>query len=193
MAPNIALCGLLRSGKDSVGNYLCERYGYTRFAFGDELKRYAHELFDVSAGAKPRELYQWFGQTMRQRDPELWVRKCFTEIERRAYARERVNEEAGEVVYEPLRVVISDIRQLNEYERCRSEGYVIIRVSAPDGVRVQRAIDANDTFSYADLTHETEQHVKDFAVDYEIENGGSLAELYARIDEVMTMINKGDV
>lgn len=187
--PNIAITGLMRAGKDAVAAYLCERYGYTRFAFGDELKRYAHELFDVSAGAnersKPRELYQWFGQTMRQRDPDIWVRKCFEDIcwFTENYAKDEY------IAQSPPPIVITDLRQPSEYGRCRAEGYVIIRVTAPEGLRIQRAIDANDTFTYAELAHETESYVKDFAVDYEIENGGTLAELHARIDEVMTEIN----
>lgn len=78
--PNIALTGKFRSGKDEVAKYLCARYGYTQFAFGDELKRYYHELFGHT-DAKPREGYQWFGQTMRARDPDIWVRKCFDYIE----------------------------------------------------------------------------------------------------------------
>jgi dephospho-CoA kinase len=168
----------MRSGKDAVTAYLCERYGYARFAFGDELKRYAHELFDVSERSKPRELYQWFGQTMRERDPEIWQRKCFNRItDWRVYSDDE------------FPAVITDTRQLNEYERCRAEGFVILRVTAPDGLRIQRSIDAKDTFNYADLAHSTESHVSSFAVDYEIENSGSLADLYARVDEIIADLN----
>ncbi|GMK47630.1 hypothetical protein PghCCS26_47600 [Paenibacillus glycanilyticus] len=180
--PNIAICGSLRVGKDSVAAYLCERYGYTRFAFADEMKRIARELFphEFEGDRKPRELLQWFGETMRQRDASVWVRKLFDD---------RLAEiEAWE--QRKRLTVITDLRLPVEYERCRAEGYVIIRVTAPDGVRIQRAIDAKDTFNYADLAHNTESHVSSFVVDYEIENSGSLAELYAKVDEVMTGIGR---
>lgn len=183
MLPNIALCGKLRAGKDVAADYLVRQYGYARFAFGDELKRYANELFDVPPGVKDRALYQWFGQTVRQRDPDVWVRKCFRRIDGSARFVDGVL---------PFRAVITDLRQPNEYARCRAEGYVIIRVTAPDGIRVQRAVDAGDAFTADDLTHETESHVEGFAVDYEIENGGALADFYAQIDAIMEAIRCGE-
>jgi dephospho-CoA kinase len=194
---NIALTGRLRSGKDSVAAYLSERYGYTRFAFGDELKRYYHELFGERS-AKPREGYQWFGQVMRQRDPDVWVRKCFASIdaEDKRYYRghhQMINSDTREVLIDvpadPLRAVITDLRQPNEYDRCRAEGYVIIRVNASEAVRVSRAVMSADTFNYKDLRHDTESHVDTFAVDYEIENTGTLAELHAQIDAIMAKVN----
>lgn len=191
--PNIALTGKFRAGKDQVARYLTEKYGYTRFAFGDELKRYAHELFGGS-NAKQRELYQWFGQTMRQRDPDIWVRKCFENITaveeskyRRAYS--VVNVETGETVLDvpadPLRAVITDVRQPNEFDRCRDEGYVIIRVTAPDSLRIERARSAGDKFDAKTLDHETERCVDGFDVDYEIENSGTVDDLYVLVDSLM--------
>lgn len=182
---NIVITGKMRSGKDETSNHLCEKYGYTQFAFGDELKRYANDLFGVHGGGKRRELYQWFGQTMREREPDIWVRKCF----------ERVEMYAGRPVYYgdfrfgwERRAVISDLRQPNEYERCRAEGFVIIRVTAPDGIRIHRAIESGDRFEYSDLVHETESHVDSFKVDYEIINDGTLEQLHAKIDAVMEVI-----
>jgi len=183
---NIAICGELRSGKDAVGAYLTQNYGYTRFAFGDALKRYAHELFGESDG-KQRELYQWFGQTMRERDPDIWVRKCF----------DKINAVRPWVIAQPsirfphpgFNAVITDLRQPNEYARCRSEGYVIIRVTAPESTRITRAIQSNDTFNLRDLTHDTESHVATFEVDYEIVNDGSLAELHSKVDATMAQIS----
>jgi dephospho-CoA kinase len=197
MLPNISLCGKLRSGKDSVAAYLVRQYGYTRFAFGDELKRYYHELFGET-GTKPREGYQWLGQTMRQRDPDVWVRKCFSAIDtedKRFYRghHQVLNSKTREVLIDvpanPLRAVITDLRQPNEYDRCRVEGFVIIRVNAPEGVRINRAVESADTFNLADLRHETESHVDTFAVDYVINNDGTLAELHAQIDAIMAQVS----
>lgn len=183
--PNIALTGKFRAGKDEVARYLTEKYGYTRFAFGDELKRYAHELFGGS-NAKQRELYQWFGQTMRQRDPDIWVRKCFEAIslrERQVNAYYDMSWNAH--LRQPFRAVITDVRQPNEFDRCRDEGYVIIRVIAPDELRIERARSAGDKFDEKTLDHETERCVDGFAVDYEIENSGTVDDLYAMVDSLM--------
>jgi len=184
--PNIALTGLMRSGKDALADYLTQNYGYTRFAFGDELKRYTHELFGEPDG-KPRELYQWFGQTMRERDPDIWTRKCFEDI-MESYEMVARKVYAGGVFHPPFRAVISDLRHPNEYDRCRSESYVIIRVTAPESVRIDRAVKSSDTFNLRDLTHDTESHVEGFEVDYEVVNDGTLAELYAQIDVIMTQL-----
>lgn len=187
----IALTGKFRSGKDVIAAHLVERYGYTRFAFGDELKRYANELFphESEAGRKPRELYQWFGQTMRQRDPDVWVRKCFEYITHRngvmdVYFEAPWNAHAKV----PFLPVISDVRQPNEYDRCRSEGYVIIRVTRPDSDRLATAA-TTDNFDGAAINHETESYVDGFAVDYEIVNDGTVDDLLRKVDEVMADIN----
>lgn len=188
-ATNIAITGKLRSGKNAVADYLTEKYGYTQFAFGDELKRHAHELFEVDTSAKPRELYQNFGQWCRSRDPDIWVRKCFAKIRERqvdiGMQRADVYEKRKPI---PFRAVITDLRQPNEFDRCRSEGYVIIRVTAPDSIRLERARRAGDNFDESTLNHETESHVDGFSVDYEIVNDRSLAVLYTQIDEIMTSL-----
>lgn len=173
--PNIALTGAIRAGKSSVSEYLTRQYGYTEFAFGDALKHLAHEVFDVPKTPKPRELYQTFGQWCREREPDMWVRKCFDNI---AWSED------------VTRVVLSDVRQPNEFSRCRAEGYVIIRVKAPSAIRIHRAIESADKFAMGDLTHETESHVDTFAVDYEIINDGTLAELYAKVDAIMGGIER---
>lgn len=176
--PNVGLIGKLRAGKDVVAAYLADKYGYTRFAFGDELKRYAHEIFGEPApGEKPRELYQWFGQTMRQRDPDVWVRKCLERITWFNYVY------ALSVPAKP--VVITDTRQPNEFTALQSAGYVLIRVEAPDGLRIQRAVESGDTFSYVDLAHGTETALDGYAADFTVTNDAGLAELYAQIDEIV--------
>jgi len=187
MLKPIAITGKFRSGKDTVAAHLVERYGYTRFAFGDELKRYANELFPAESadGRKPRELYQWFGQAMRQRDPDVWVRKCFDNI---SWSYKIAENNGGSIVGTP--VVISDLRQPNEFDRCRAEDYVIIRVTRPDSDRLATAA-ATDNFDDTAVTHETESYVDGFAVDYEIINDGTVDELLRKVDEVLTKINGG--
>ncbi|SDW23218.1 hypothetical protein [Paenibacillus sp. PDC88] len=192
--PNIGLIGKLRSGKSAAGDYLASKYGYTQFAFGDELKRYYHELFGET-DAKPREGYQWFGQTMRERDPDIWLRKCLTNVDwyamdRAAYnAYLRVHAPHFPVI--PFRAVISDVRQLNEAWRLQSEGYVLIRVEAPDAIRIDRAVKSGDRFDYADLMHGTETELDDWPADYTIANDCSLDELYAKVDAVVAALREG--
>lgn len=177
--PNIGLIGKMRSGKDTVAAYLAEKYGYTQFAFGDELKRYAYEIFGEPVdGKKPRELLQWFGQTMRERDPDIWVRKCLEAVE---CAEDNVPSKYDE----DFRAVITDVRQPNEFSALRSEGYVLIRVEALEALRVQRAIESGDSFALRDLTHDTETALDGYAADFTLQNDAGLPELYAQIDEII--------
>jgi dephospho-CoA kinase len=182
--PNIGLIGRLRSGKDTAGDHLASKYGYTAFAFGDELKRYYHELFGET-DAKPREGYQWFGQAMRERDPDVWVRKCLESIGQY---------DAGyEYLYDaPFRGVVTDVRQPNEYDALKRNNYVLIRVEAPEALRIQRAISSGDRFNLRDLTHGTETALDDYSADFTVINDAGLAELYAQIDEIMRQLSGSD-
>jgi dephospho-CoA kinase len=183
MPLKLALTGRMRSGKDSVADYLARQYGFARFAFGDGIRKVCRELFpdQMAQARKPRALLQGVGQAMRAFDEDVWVRQCLAKIAELHKYDERLR-------LTPCDIVICDLRQPNEYERLRAEGFVIIRVVADNGTRYLRMIDAGDAFTAADLEHETERHIDSFAVDYEIDNNGSLAELYAQVDEIMADI-----
>jgi dephospho-CoA kinase len=176
--PNIAILGRLRSGKDTVGDYLASKYGYTQFAFADEMKADFHRRYpEIPRDPKPRAGYQFHGQFMREHYGEnVWVDACFDNI---AYSRNcPVSGTDGPVV-------ITDVRQESEYEALAARSYVIIRVTAPDGLRIERAVNSGDTFAYADLAHGTETALDEYAADYTVTNNGSLAELYAAVDEII--------
>jgi dephospho-CoA kinase len=180
----IAICGRLRSGKDTVGNHLYIKYGFSQVAFGDALKKNAHATFPwVSEFSKPRALYQQFGQLMRQIESDVWIKHA----EQAVKGAIDFNVNTGA---EKVGVVITDLRQPNEYEWCRANGYTIIRVTAPDDDRLFRAKLAGDSFIEADLEHETESYIDGFTVDFEIINDGSVDELKRKIDEVLAKIKE---
>lgn len=174
--PNIGLIGKLRAGKDAAAAYLAENYGYTRFAFGDSLKYDFHRRYpEIPRNPKPRLGYQYHGQLLREHiDENIWVRKCLAEVQRAYYASF------------DFCAVITDVRQLNEAHALKSAGYVLIRVEAPESIRIQRAIESGDTFNLRDLTHDTETQLDGFVADYTVQNSGTLDELYRQIDEIMT-------
>jgi len=180
--PNIALLGRLRSGKDTVGDYLASKYGYTQFAFGDELKRDFHRRYpEIPRDPKPRAGYQFHGQFMREHyGDNVWIDACFENIDAHRLS---FSDPAS------VPVVISDTRQLNEATALQSAGYVLIRVDAPDGLRIERAVNSGDTFEYADLMHGTETALDGYAADFTVVNDGTLDELYAQIDEIMAYLN----
>lgn len=176
---NIALCGRLRSGKDSIAEHLVINYGYLRYAFGDGIRETCRRLYpdQFADDKKPRALLQKFGEFARTLDRDVWVRDMFRRI-------------SGDELTRYRTVVVSDLRQPHEYEALKAEGYVIIRITAPEHVRIDRAIKSADSFNLRDLTHDTESHVDTFAVDYEIVNDGSLAELHAKIDAIIAEVSR---
>jgi dephospho-CoA kinase len=175
----IALTGKMAAGKDTVGAYLVHNYNLKRFAFGDAIRelcwRYFPERMQAADG-KDRKLLQEVGQFMRRFDRDVWVKRTVNEIA-----------EPTQLLYDG--VVITDMRQPNEYERLKQEGYVLIRVTAPDHVRLERMKERGDKFKPEDLNHETEQWVDTFDVDYEIENGGTWREMAEQVDVIMREIN----
>ncbi|MDQ0154940.1 deoxynucleotide monophosphate kinase family protein [Robertmurraya andreesenii] len=178
----IAICGKLRSGKDTAAHHLYISHGFDQVAFGDALKRLAHETFpDVGILSKPRALYQTFGQLMREIDPDVWVRHAERKVDGIIDYRAGTDDHIG--------VVITDLRQPNEYAWAKANGFTIIRVTAPDQLRMDRAVDAGDDFTVHDFAHETEQHVDSFEVDYEVVNDGTVEELKAKVDAIMAKIN----
>jgi len=175
--PDIGICGLLRSGKDTVSEYLTQEYGYLQYAFGDGIRDICRRLYpeQFADGKKPRALLQQFGEYARTHDKNVWINDMFRNIRANEYTR-----------YAP--VVVSDVRQPHEVEALRKRDFVLIRVTAPEALRIDRAIKSADTFNLHDLSHETERHVNTFEVDYEIVNDGTLTELYAKVDEVMRKV-----
>lgn len=165
----IALCGKMRSGKDTVANFLCENHGFKGFRFSEGIWDTIRLLFPhiYARQEKPRKLLQDIGQKLREVAPDVWVNYTFNKIE-----------EVG-----ANRVVVTDLRQPNEYHALKEQGFFIVRVSAEDGIRLNRILTENDNFDIQDLYHETERHVDGFNVDFEIQNKGTIEELLQQSQE----------
>jgi len=161
----IALTGKARAGKDTVANYLVERYGYYRAAFADDMKAFAREIFPwrFAHGRKDREFLQSFGQKMREIDPDVWIRRLFLGLD--------------PLMDHGVVPVITDLRMPNEYEACRKRGFVIILVDADADVRRKRMIECGDVFRDEHLEHETEKFIERFDVDFVVENNGDIESL----------------
>ena len=184
----IAICGFLRTGKDTVGEYIEKNYGGYLFAFGDALKDDFHrEYSHIPRHPKPRKGYQLHGQLKRYvHGEDYWLNKCLTSINMT-----RLEAEGWLTTYKvPANFipVITDVRQPNEVQRCKDDGFILLRTRAAVDTMVRRAEEAGDLFDIEDLQHETERGANNYVVDYEIENNGTLEELYARIDVIMTKL-----
>ncbi|MCI3271034.1 deoxynucleotide monophosphate kinase family protein [Streptomyces cylindrosporus] len=171
---DIALTGLSRSGKDSVAARLVEAYGYVRVAFADTLKEAAlkanpyipvdeygadwDRLSDVvslhgwemakDAFPEVRRFLQYYGQTVREIDPEFWIRAAWPAAVRAKRARRPV--------------VFTDVRYVNEADMLRRNGFRIVRVVRPGQVPGD---------------HPSEREMLAYPVDETIVNDNTLAVL----------------
>lgn len=185
----LALTAPLRAGKSEAAGYLSLYNDFHTFAFGAELKDAFHRAFPhIPRYPKPRKLYQEFGQAIRKiLGEDVWVNATMTKVN--AYlARYGCDCGGGLAPMLKNRVLIEDCRQPNEYARLRAEGFKIIRITAPEELRIERARKAGDEFDLAALNHPTELALLDFEVDYEITNDGTIDELYAKLDALMAEV-----
>lgn len=123
MTRNIGVLGGKGEGKDTLTGFLTNGFGYTRLAFGDQLKDKMSqelniplkELHDPATKEKYRESMQTFGELYRKHNPDVWVRalgevyKSFVQDTQRLY---------GDPV---TQVAISDVRHKNEFRYVRDD------------------------------------------------------------------------
>ncbi|UGO49126.1 putative adenylate kinase-like protein [Bacillus phage vB_BanH_Emiliahah] len=186
----LAIAGELRSGKTTLEKYAVDTYGVVPFAFATELKAGFHyEYPHIPREPKPREGYQLYGQLKRYVfGADYWIGQCAVEIENIRRAAAAYNITGSEIAFCPL---ITDVKQPNEFAWCRKEGYKIIKLLASEDVRVERSKAEGDKFDKKNLYHESELHIHNEESDFVIYNNGTLEDLYAQFDEIMTQI-KGE-
>jgi Deoxynucleotide monophosphate kinase len=184
----IGINGAKGSGKDTVANYLVEKYGFTRIGFADALKESCAALFNVP----PASFEDW------KNNPDAVVQVVapgvskilsFREILQR-YGTESHREVFGdnfwvevamkkvnELDFEGNNVVISDMRFPNELDAVANHSGILWKIRRP-GYDVEQSGD----------THQSEQFLADAYFDAIILNNASIDGLYETVDEVMVGI-----
>lgn len=176
--PNlIGVAGCKRQGKDTIGDYMVEHYGYTKIGFADSLKVALQAIFKFSDeqlygdlkeitddfwNLTPRNAMQTIGTDLMRNQfmDDVWVR-CV----------ERTITEAWKTT--PFKkFVISDIRFPNEIDMVKRLSGKIIRITRPD---------------LPDLAenHESESNIGSLVVDYDILNDGTIDELYKKVNCIL--------
>lgn len=155
----LALIGKMRSGKDTVADYLAVEYGYRKIPLALGVYKVAHDIFGMSG--KNRKLLIDIGAALRGIDENVWI--------------DHVLRLAGT----SKNVIVSDVRYLNEYEVLKEHGYTFIKVYAPDALRIQRGADE------AYIAHPTECYLDHIEADWMLVNNGSTADLYDQVDAIM--------
>lgn len=172
----IALVGKMRSGKDTVADILQKEYSFNRIAFGDKLKELAHMIFPhVPLDPKPRELYL-FMNIMREFYEDVWVYHLAN-----TYNSIKSNSNG---------IVITDVRQQNELDWCKKNGFTILKVVCDDAIRLERIKASGDVHKEEYLTHNTESSVDRLEFDDWIDNSEDLYALHEQVASVYNFLSE---
>lgn len=180
----IAITGRKFNGKDTLGNYYVEKYGYTRLAFADALKKGCAEFFGFDDeqlyGSKkevvdefwqvtPRTVLQYVGTDLfrDQMDvimPEVGKNIWIKVIQKKIYDAWKIDPNA--------KFVVTDVRFSNECKLMQDMGGIVIRVKRDS---VNNTID----------THSSELEIEKLKVDFEISNNGTRQELFDTAENLL--------
>lgn len=170
----IAVTGKMRAGKDTFANCLKQSYQFIELKFSDGITDIIKAYFpEALKKGKPRQHYQIIGQSFRQLNEDIWV--------------SRVGREIAEVesIFPSANFLVTDLRQPNEAEFLRENGFVIVKVVADKAVRLQRMQEENDSYTEEDLQHETEDNVDSIVADFTVNNDGDEIALQTQAEQFL--------
>ncbi|ASR79727.1 dephospho-CoA kinase [Bacillus phage Janet] len=187
----IAIAGKMRAGKSIVERYLSIKYGFYIYDLSDNVKEDFAKKYPYNRGEKPRKGYKLYAELQKFAFGEnVWVNRTLSRIQndKEYYDNSWLASREFLRNLPHLKVVVTGVRQENEFRALREEGYTIIRVNADDKIRLQRIEDAGDICDMDDFTDETEQYVDKATVDFDVYNNGALPTLYRQIDNIVLEI-----
>ncbi len=179
----ILISGYKRSGKDTIADYLVQKYGFTRYGFADPIKETVKYLFDWNDdwinnnketiderwGISYRQAAQWLGTEAFQ----------YSICEKYPLFKETIGRSFWVKKFENLynnkenNYVLSDYRFPHEYELLKHLNPICIKVER-DGCEFDG--------------HESESYIETLHYNHIIENNTLLPALYFKIDGIMKKI-----
>lgn len=170
----IALYGKLRSGKTAVCEHIMDKYeNVQKIEFSDALQEVVDILYPELKGVKNREVLVGVGQHMRKYDVDVWTNIVKNRV---------LNSDARHIL-------VSGVRQQNEYEMLKGLGFIFIRVEASENTRIKRCIEAGDSFNKESLRDYTEMIMDEWEADYTILNEYGFKELEISIKNILNDIH----
>lgn len=171
----IAIVGKKGSGKDTIGNIIKELDPeFQQYSFAMPIKKVITDVFGIPnsqlEGRKEKEtpIERWYNKS--PRDLMKDVGDAF---------KEKINKNIWiDILFDTIKdkekVVITDLRFKNEYDKCREKGVFIIKVVRPE-------INSSDThISETDL-----DSICDSKYDAYILNSGTIEDLKPTIEKIL--------
>lgn len=196
----IAINGKARSGKDTVADYLCQKYGFVKISLADEIKRICMRVYNFSEeqlwgealkeeidpnwGVTPRHAMQIIGTEMgRSIHRQTWLRFTWRMIEGVTdYVYERKYGLTQESITAVNGVVIPDVRFENELNFFAERKALLLRT--------KRNSDKLSSDAKAHVSEIEQERIPDTRFHCVFNNHGTLAELYQSIDVFMAGVNE---
>lgn len=168
----IAFCGKKGVGKDVCSDYLVKKYNYKKYAFATPLKEAVKCLFlfndeqlygdeketiDKRWDVSPRQMFQFIGTDLIRnhlRD-DYFIRYFDLAVQNKD------------------KIVISDLRFVNESLYIKNNGGIIILITGKDNNHDE---------------HVSEREYLDIKYDYIIHNTSTLTHLYQQLDAIMVKL-----
>jgi Cdc6-like AAA superfamily ATPase len=180
--PDIIIAGKMGTGKTTAAQYLVNTYGYVMVSFADKLKEIAYDLFGayIEEEEKPRDLLQNLGDGIRNiclhtyGDKDVWIKYLVNKIEK----------ERG---VQPIPYVIDDTRYKNElYTFMHTMGWTSLRMNVSPNARQRRYWDRyGKSFTKEQETFISEIDLDDELFNYDVNNNGTLIDLYRKLDFIV--------
>lgn len=182
----IGLSGYARSGKDTVADYLVNKYGFTRMAFADPIREALYRLDPkVTFGDMSEISLAWAvdksgWEVVKNESPEVrgLLQRMGTEVARNMFGEDFWVDYAIGQSWKNDNVVFSDVRFRNEATAIQKNWGVNWRINRPG--------------TKAANIHVSETQMDDYKeFDLVVNNDGSLQELHAQIDWIMENSKNG--
>ena len=178
----IGISGKKGCGKDTVSDYICEKYKFIKLDFAGPLKECCKNIFnfdneqlygnnkevvDEFWGVTPREIMQYLGTdlfrySLKNKFPNIgeniWVMLMENKIKK----------------LKNTNIIISDVRFVNEFDMIKKLGGVVIRVD--------RNQDKNEKFK----DHISENNLFNF--DNLLYNNSTIDDLHKKIDDLFVIL-----
>lgn len=208
----ISVSGFIGSGKDSVADYLCQKYSFKRHSFANSLKDAISIVFgwdrELLEGLTPEsrkwreEVDEWWAEKLSM--PTLtprWIMQYWgTELTRNKFHNDIwVCSLLNKLRNTNDNIVITDCRFSNELSAIKKINGITIRVergakpkwyndalilnNGPDKVGYLFAKNVLERHN----VHESEYSSVGFAYNHIIQNNGTLEELYEKIDSIVNL------
>ncbi len=202
----VGICGLIGSGKDTVGNYLCNEKFFVKDSFAKSLKDILAIVFDwdrklLEGDTKEsrdfrNKVDQWWSDRLNipNLTPRLMMQIWGTDLVRKYFNDEFWISTLERRLTKSGNIVISDVRFQIEAECIKKHGGIIIYIERELPFWYNIAINAcnGDKTSIDKMRlmeiHESEWGLYKIVPDIRIKNDGTIEDLYKKIELIINRL-----